>query len=649
MAIGWTLLHSIWQAVILLVMYNIISKFLNNSTQKYNWGISFLFGQLLISAASFGLVYEPESIINSVTTLQNITFESNAFQNNQTENMPLTMQVLLWLSSKINLIVNLWLIGLVFYTVRFTYNYWQVNELKNNGLSKPNQAITAVFEKLLTTINNSKPIQLMESTQITSPVLIGHFKTIILLPIGLCSHLSPTEIEAILAHELAHLKRNDFLINLLQTLVDILYFFNPALQYLSYQIREERENCCDEFATEICGSSMPIAKALVSLESFRQESALAMAFGRKNGSLKNRIHKILGVSPEKANENKGILMILTFVLLSILYLNIEKTYAKQDPPKKKGAKNSVQYKNGKNYNYYEDNGKRKIVINDKDGSRLTLVQKDGSIFLNDKEYKLSKEDSTKMAYHNAEMEKLEKEMEAHSVKMGDLSTEMGKLSANLKPLNEPMGVKSQEISKLAQKINDLAQNQVNVAMQLAKLDHKKNSKQIAELESKEQSYESEIAKLEEKIEKISAELEEIGSKMELRAAPMDSLGKIMEKAAKPMEEIGKKMEELSKEMWKLYPEEVKAKYGKMMEDVQFPNPPSPPPAPPKAPMPPKYGPNTPPPLPPKAPKAPKSKKDSFGYYSPVAPTEPVVNVQAPTPVLAPTPVATPTPVVAPKN
>jgi bla regulator protein blaR1 len=615
--------HSIWQSVLLLTIYQVGSILSKKSNLKYNLGLGLIGMQVVASFVTYLIIYEPITNISAAAPYVNYTQITNVAIAQQIQSTPVVFQLIDWFNARLPIIVNIWILGLGFYLIRFGYNFWQVNQLKTKHLYEPSDKIIEIFAKIKAKLELPKAVQLMESARVYSPVLIGYLKPIILLPIGLCSQLSVQEIEAILAHELAHSKRNDYLVNLIQSIVDIVYFFNPALIILSNQVRDQRENCCDEFASEICGDSMPIARALVSLESFRQESNLAMAFGRKGSSLKNRVHHILGISPEKANQNKGVFFIIGFIMVAIFYTNIENSIA-QEPktPKKSVPKNKVTYKDGREITHHYEDGHRKIMISDKNGTRLNIHQENGSVFMNGKEYKLSKADSTQLAYHNAEMDKLEKEMSQYSTKVGELSNQIGKYSGQISEHTQPISVKSQEISKLSQQITVIAQKQSKISLQIAKLDEEKDAKLISELTKNEEKYGAEMDKLQEKIDKVSEEIDEIASKIDVKHGPIDSLSNLIEIEAAPMEKIGEKIEEHSKKIWELYPEEVKAEYKKLMFDSNF----HAYPKTPKPPKPPKVGYFAKPPYPPKAPKAPR------GVNAPEAPVAPVAPLSPDTPV-----------------
>jgi len=141
----------------------------------------------------------------------------------------------------------------------------------------------------------SRPVLLFESALIQVPVVIGWLRPMILVPASSLSGLTPQQLELILAHELAHIRRHDHWVNLLQVLIETLLFYHPAVWWISQDIRAERELCCDDLAVATCGNRLAYARALTTLEGLRQRSA-AMALGAGGGSLMERIRHIVGLS-----------------------------------------------------------------------------------------------------------------------------------------------------------------------------------------------------------------------------------------------------------------------------------------------------------------------------------------------------------------
>ncbi|MDX5482246.1 MAG: M48 family metalloprotease, partial [Hymenobacteraceae bacterium] len=177
------------------------------------------------------------------------------------------------------------------------------------------------LHSLSQTIGIPQAVRLVESRVVRVPMTIGFAKPVILLPIGAVAGLPQAQVEAILAHELAHILRRDYLVNLLQSVVEILFFYHPAVWWMSGVLRAEREHCCDDIAVSICGDSLTYARALTELEAMRlpQAPAMAMALSGNRGSLVSRIKRLVGQPPLRPTFSEGFAAALVLVMgISVL-------------------------------------------------------------------------------------------------------------------------------------------------------------------------------------------------------------------------------------------------------------------------------------------------------------------------------------------
>jgi hypothetical protein len=147
------------------------------------------------------------------------------------------------------------------------------------------------------------------------PTAIGWLRPVILLPVGALTGLTVQQLEAIIAHELAHIRRHDYLINLLQTVIETLLFYHPAVWWVSRRIREEREHCCDDLAVSVCGDALSYARALFTMEQLRAATP-PLAMAANGGALMNRIERLVGVKTQRQNHFTGWLAAL--LILSTL-------------------------------------------------------------------------------------------------------------------------------------------------------------------------------------------------------------------------------------------------------------------------------------------------------------------------------------------
>jgi uncharacterized coiled-coil protein SlyX len=190
----------------------------------------------------------------------------------------MTFKIQMWLSAHLYELVVCWLIGAAFLLLRFAAGWIFTERLRFNAHVVMDKEWRARFGVITAKMNISKSIEFRETAKILTPMVIGAFSPVVLIPIGLLSGFSTAQVEAILAHELAHIRRNDYLINMFQSFVEVLFFFHPAIWWLSDRIRAEREHCCDDIALAVCGDKMSLAHALVKVAEWQTAPRMAMAF-----------------------------------------------------------------------------------------------------------------------------------------------------------------------------------------------------------------------------------------------------------------------------------------------------------------------------------------------------------------------------------
>jgi beta-lactamase regulating signal transducer with metallopeptidase domain len=199
-----------------------------------------------------------------------------------------------------------WLCGVALLTLRLISGWLWVQRMKSHGASPAGDGWQHIVTRLSRRLHIARRVRLFESTLVDVPTVIGWIKPVVLIPASALAGLSSLQLEAILSHELAHIRRHDYLVNLLQTLVETLLFYHPAVWWLSRRIRAERENCCDDLAVSLCGDPYTYAKALADLEELRgaagPQAFLAMA--ASGGSLVQRVRRLIG-APSHAGRAPG--------------------------------------------------------------------------------------------------------------------------------------------------------------------------------------------------------------------------------------------------------------------------------------------------------------------------------------------------------
>ena len=165
--------------------------------------------------------------------------------------------------------VSLWFMGVLVLSLQWMSSLLSVHRLKRSGLAIESNPIQASFDALLARMGITQKVRLLTSACVDQPMVIGWLKPVVLLPMSIVTNLPPEQVEAILAHELAHVRRHDYLVLVLQSVIEVLFFYHPAVWWVSRQLRIEREYCCDDVAAKAIGSELVYVTALANLDSGR--------------------------------------------------------------------------------------------------------------------------------------------------------------------------------------------------------------------------------------------------------------------------------------------------------------------------------------------------------------------------------------------
>ncbi len=195
-----------------------------------------------------------------------------------------------------SLLVVSWLMSVLCLSLRLLGGWLYVRRLTRCDLRVVEKSLQDRVTDMARRMGISRTVRVVESARVGVPAVIGCcLQATVLLPVSVLTGLSARQLESIIAHELAHIRRHDYLINLLQTALETLLFYHPATWWVSRQIRQERENCCDDMAVQFCGSRVLYARALATLEDLRYTPA-SFAIGADGGNLLQRIRRIAGMS-----------------------------------------------------------------------------------------------------------------------------------------------------------------------------------------------------------------------------------------------------------------------------------------------------------------------------------------------------------------
>lgn len=358
-ALGWSLLHFVWQgAIVALLLATANFAFRRSSANKrYLLACGALLLMAALPIATFVLIAsELPSRANVDNTVQ--TSAANTTPNEKPKSLPAIIKkqisnvttnkesiassfsqqnVKLYLAAVMPYFVTIWLVGVFLLSVRAIGGWLLVQRLKkkyNKEVSDEWKESLAVLAKRLRV---SRPVSLFESALTEVPTAIGWFRPVILVPVGTLAGLSPQQVEALLAHELAHIRRYDYLVNLLQTIIETVLFYHPAVWWVSNQIRTERENCCDDLAVAACGNVLTYARALTDLEGLRHNEKPQLAMAADGGSLSFRVRRLLGLPVPQRRSTAWLASLFIMTALTLTSLGASGLIAKAGT----GAKNFV--------------------------------------------------------------------------------------------------------------------------------------------------------------------------------------------------------------------------------------------------------------------------------------------------------------------
>jgi beta-lactamase regulating signal transducer with metallopeptidase domain len=213
--------------------------------------------------------------------------------------------------------VVVWVAGVMLLALRLGRGWWRVSRLRQRARALEPSRWTGISQHVAARLGLRHLVRVVDTDLITSPIVMGWISPVIVLPLAAFAGLTPAQVEGILAHELAHIRRHDFLVNLLQPVVETLLFYHPVIWWISGRIRAEREHCCDDLAIAVTGDRIAYASALADLEAFRRMSP-SFALAATGGSLFARVSRLLDPPPYRLapapHATAGALVLLIAVL-----------------------------------------------------------------------------------------------------------------------------------------------------------------------------------------------------------------------------------------------------------------------------------------------------------------------------------------------
>jgi beta-lactamase regulating signal transducer with metallopeptidase domain len=333
-ALGWALIHSLWQGAGAAALAALIMAFIRRPAIRYLIGVGALAVMLAAPVATFLVLAKPPAPVPAVrpgpvpvaspslpATYPIAALASAGRAIGAIAEAPRRLAVadiLPWL-------VSAWACGVVFFSLRFAGGFLLLEHRRRTRSHAPGARLLALCQELQRQLGLDRAIQYLECGWVQAPAVIGWLRPAVLLPVFALTGLSEEQIRAVIAHELAHIRRHDWLVNLFQVLVESLLFYHPAMWWLNRRIRIERELACDEIAVSLTGSRLEYARALAQMADWKNVSLLAMAANR--GPLTQRILYILdrkssGTGQRVAGLTGGVLFLTAALAAANLLFGI---------------------------------------------------------------------------------------------------------------------------------------------------------------------------------------------------------------------------------------------------------------------------------------------------------------------------------------
>lgn len=320
--VSWALFDSLWQgALVAAGLYLLLFLFRHQKPQlRYIIACTAMLAVLALTINSFVSYVKVTRVTETVASMESpsppeagrvATADPEGATGSQFST-PLTFKIRNALNPWL---FFAWLTGVMFITLYHLAGWYRTRELLIKGVEEFDSARRDRMKKLIHKVGVKKPVRLVRSFIAEIPCVVGWVKPMVLIPAGILSGLTEDELEMIIIHELAHIRRHDVLINYLQAVMETLFFFNPAIWLISHRIRLEREHCCDDAAVKITGDKMKYVKALTNLEETRAVTA-HLSPAAKSGPLLERIRRIVA-DPGPTRKTGSVIVNLISVIIIV--------------------------------------------------------------------------------------------------------------------------------------------------------------------------------------------------------------------------------------------------------------------------------------------------------------------------------------------
>ena len=322
-AIGFALLQFLWQGAAIWAVTALVLTALRRQTAQARYAAACLGLAAMVAAPAITAVgyWRQDTTLSPAAAVATTTLEAAtaaaAGSPRQTASPPTAPRAFSreWLEPWLPFVMLGWSAGALLLALHLLYGWARVRQIQRTATSVTSHYAQDMMRRMAARIGVTQRLRLVESALVDVPSVIGFVRPAVIVPVSVLANLPPAQLEAILAHELAHIRRGDYFMNLLQCVVEVLLFYHPAVWWVSKQIRVEREHCCDDVAAGL-SDRVEYAHALVSLETLRAEIP-ALAMGATGGDLLGRIRRLVDPAPTAPRSSGWVAMTAVLTVLGV--------------------------------------------------------------------------------------------------------------------------------------------------------------------------------------------------------------------------------------------------------------------------------------------------------------------------------------------
>ena len=298
-SLGWALLHFLWQGTALAALAAVAMALCRRASARYLIGVSVLVLMLLAPLATTFFYSQQHSGVADAAKSAPLAAAAWSTARGRAaasgvaprsfflrSTIAPSLDALPWL-------VEAWLLGVAFLSLRSAGGFLLLERQRRRQSTVVSPRALEICDTLQRRLGLDRAIAYCECKWLQAPAVVGWFRPVVFFPVSALTGLSEEQLEAVIAHELAHIQRLDPFVNVFQVCVETLLFYHPAIWWLNHRIRVEREHCCDDMAVALCGNAVEYARALTLMEGWRGAPVFAMAANQ--GPLTERIVRVLGL------------------------------------------------------------------------------------------------------------------------------------------------------------------------------------------------------------------------------------------------------------------------------------------------------------------------------------------------------------------